>query len=105
MNAKYLYNPGMVNITVSTNLDAGDVIQLYPNFYAIAPCEATSGTVAALQTEGTIQLTAGANVSAGAAVYYTSNGICNVTSSAGTCIGHALEAVTSGGIVKVLLNR
>ena len=102
---KYVGKADKVEITAAKNLEAGEPVQIAANFYGIPHCPVVSGGKAALQVDGMYEFPAGANISAGATVYVTSTGAVNVTSAAGTAIGKAVETVTSGGVVKVLLNR
>ncbi|MBR4674208.1 MAG: DUF2190 family protein [Victivallales bacterium] len=102
--ATYIGTPEVVTITAAKDLDAGEPVQIAANFYGIPHCPVASGSLAAVQIEGIYGFTATANVSAGATVYLSSGNV-NTTSAAGTAIGKAVETVTSGAVVKVLLNR
>ena len=104
--AEQIYNGTTITVTAGATVARGDLIQVKDNFYGVAQGEATSGGKVALETQGVFGLTATEAISAGAAVYVNSSGAAYVTSGAsGTCIGTAIEAATSGGIVKVILNR
>lgn len=102
--ATYIGNAEVITITAAKNLEAGEPVQIAANFYGVPHCPATSGSLAAVQVEGVYAFTATASISAGATVYLSSGNV-NTTSAAGTAIGKAIEAATSGATVQVLLNR
>lgn len=102
--AKLLLNGTVVTKLATANVTRGGEVQIAPNFYGVAQGAASSGCNVALETQGVFAFAAGANISAGATVYLASAGTVNVTSAASTKIGVAVDAVTSGGTVKVILN-
>lgn len=102
--AHLLLNGTTVTKVATANVTRGGEVQIAPNLYGIAQGDASSGGKVALETQGVFAFTAGAAISAGATVYLASAGVVNTTSAAGTKIGVAVDAVTSGGTAKVLLN-
>ena len=102
--AQYIGEANIITITAAKDLRAGEPAQIAANFYGVPHCPVSSGSLAAVQVEGVYAFTATASISAGATVYLSSGNV-NTTSAAGTAIGKAIEAATSGAIVKVLLNR
>ena len=102
--AQLLLNGTTVTKIATANVTRGGEVQIAPNLYGIAQDDASSGAKVALETQGVFTFTADVAVSAGAAVYLASAGHVNVTSADGTKIGVAVDAVTSGGVVKVILN-
>ena len=106
--AKFIQNGKTIDHTASSaGVSAGECVQIGSDFYGVADRKIPANAQGCLTIDGVYAFPASANVTRGAAVYAGTSGsvaAAQAGGTSGTKVGRALETVTSGGIVKVLLN-
>ena len=106
--AKFIQNGKTIDYTpASSGVTAGELVQVGADFYGVADRAIAATKLGALTIQGAYEFVAGANINLGAKVYAGTSGAVVASEGSGTSgtkVGRALNAVTSGGKVTVLLN-
>lgn len=106
--AKFIQNGKTIDHTASSaGVSAGECVQIGSDFYGVADRKIPANAQGCLTIDGVYAFPASANVTRGGAVYAGADGTVVASEGSGTSgtkIGRALETVSSGGTVNVLLN-